>query len=115
MGPERKQGEKIMATIISSQNYTDEDIVARKIEDEDFVVMLSPEFEYDGRIFQVVLDGHHSYAAAIEAGVEPEFFTATAQDCDYIGYLANGDIESFLDNAHLGNDWYDISTGNTIW
>ena len=45
--------------IISSQDYLDPDIVETKRREKDFDVLLSPEFDYEGRTFQIVLDGHH--------------------------------------------------------
>lgn len=99
---------------ISSQRYTDSEIVENKITNEDYEVLVSPEFTIDGKIVQVVLDGHHSLAAAIKNGVEPEYIEADTSDHDAIGTEQN-DPELFLEIVHMGNDWYNVETGKDIW
>lgn len=103
-----------MKILISSQRYIDEETVAQKIEDNDFEVQLSPVFEIDGQEYQVIMDGHHSYHAAIEVGVEPDYTTQTATDNDRI-LLLDTDIDLFLEACHIDSDWYNIETGITIW
>lgn len=99
---------------ISSQRYLNDEIVAQKVEAQDFVVLVSPEFEVDGIVVRVVLDGHHSYAAAKEAGVSPEFVEATGSDHDAVG-MEKHNAEGFLEATHLGDDYYNIETGACIW
>lgn len=101
--------------IISSQRYIDEDIVSSKIEAGDFDVMLSPEFEVDGEVFCVVLDGHHSLAAAAQSGNAPAYHTADAGDHDAVALIARGEIDDFLVATHMGDDYYDIETGMQVW
>jgi hypothetical protein len=102
-------------TIISSQRYLDENIVAEKIADADFEVMLSPALEIDGETYQVILDGHHSFAAAKQAGVTPAFWTADCGDHDAIGLLENSNPDDFLLAVHMGSDYYNAETGKDIW
>ncbi len=100
--------------IISSQRYINDDIVDEKIEAEDYEVMLSPAFEIDGESYQVVLDGHHSLAAAIKASVAPEFWEADASDHDAIG-LIESNPDDFLMTVHMGDDYYNIEDGRCVW
>lgn len=100
---------------ISSQRYTDDKIVAEKIAAEDFEVMVSPVFEFEGETFRVVLDGHHSLEAARQAGVSAIYIEATATEHDAIGLLDSGDIETFLEAVHMGDDYYDVETGHCAW
>lgn len=100
---------------ISSQRYTNEEIVAEKIAAEDFEVFVSPAFEIEGETVRVVLDGHHSFAAAKEAGVSPVFVEYTATEHDAIGLIEAGEFESFLEAAHMGDDYYDVETGECVW
>lgn len=100
---------------ISSQHYIDEEIVAAKLAAQDFEVLVSPEFEYEGVTVRVVLDGHHSLAAAKLAGVEPEYTTATATECDQIGWLDRGDAETFLEVSWMGGDYYDVNSQESAW
>ncbi len=99
---------------ISSQRYLNDAIVAQKIEAQDFVVLVSPEFEVAGIVVRVVLDGHHSYAAAIEAGASPEFVEATGSDHDAVG-VEQDNPDEFLTITHMGDDYYNIETGGDIW
>jgi len=97
--------------LISSQRYLDNLLVHEKHKNRDFEVLVSPEFEYDGDTFKVVIDGHHSLAAAKLAGVAPDFVEAT---CDYIG-LCESDPQEFLNIARIDDDYYDVETGNIVW
>ena len=103
-----------MTTLISSQRFVDEEIVAQKIADQDFEVQLSPVFEIDREEYQVIMDGHHSYHAALEVGVEPTYYEQTASENDRINLL-NKDVDLFLEACYHDDDWYDIKTGITIW
>jgi len=104
-----------MAHIITSQEFRDEAIVAEKLAAADFEVSLSPAFEIDGVAYQVILDGHHSYEAAREAGVEPSFTTLTASQNDTIGLLEAGNIEDFLAVNVIDGEYRFASTGRFVW
>ena len=102
------------ATIISSQRYLDDEIVKAKIAARDFVVKLSPEFIVDGETYQTVIDGHHSYAAAIEAGVSPVFIIASERDDDRI-CLLDSSVDDYLEASYVDSDWYEIATGRVVF
>lgn len=99
--------------LISSQEYLDDDIVQQKREAKDYEVMVSPEFKFNGRTVQVVLDGHHSYAAAIADGVEPEITVATPREDDRVAILEEGEgrgsrkrrIDDFLTATYTDSRW----------
>lgn len=62
------------ARIISHQSYLNPAIVKQKIRDKDYLVNVTPEFMgEDGKAYRMVLDGHHSLAAAIQQNVQPIF------------------------------------------
>ena len=103
-----------MTTLISSQRFVDDEIVAQKITAQDFTVLLSPVFVIDGEEYQVVMDGHHSYHAALEAGVEPAYHMQNATENDRISLL-NEDVNLFLEACYHEDDWYNIKEGYTIW
>jgi hypothetical protein len=102
-------------TILSSQRYINDEIVAEKINSNDITVLVSPEFSYAGGVYRVVLDGHHSLQAAKEMGVSPICVEATNLECDYIGLIEKGEIEEFLQLARIDADYYDIDTGHIEW
>ena len=102
-------------TIISSQNYIDDDIVTEKIDNNDYEVLISPSFEIDGKFYSVLLDGHHSLAAARASGVEPVIEKATIQDDHNISLLEDGLIDDYLEVHYIDTDWYDIDTGVNVF
>lgn len=102
--------------LITSQHYLNEDIVAEKIADEDFEVQVSPTFEIDGEEYAVILDGTHSYYAAMQAGVDPVIIEQDATDNDNIAWLDLGDVETFLEVAHMGEgDYIFADTRKDVW
>ncbi len=100
--------------IISSQHYIDDAIVAAKQAERDYTVTLSPEFEVGGVLVQVVLDGHHSLAAAKADGVDPDYTLADASTNDTVALIAV-DPAKFLEAAWIDGDYYDVSTGASVW
>ncbi len=100
--------------IISSQRYLDEDIVSLKRQEKDYVVTLTPEFSVGGEIMQAVVDGHHSLAAAIADGVEPEWRIATVSEDDRIA-LIDKSVDLYLEACYMDSDWYDVRTGMVVF
>lgn len=99
--------------IISSQRHIDPEILAAKREARDYVVLLSEPFEVSGESYRVVLDGHHSMAAAREDGVEPEYETADGQQDDARPLLAQS-VDDYLAAHWIDSDWYDVETGRDV-
>jgi hypothetical protein len=104
-----------MANLISSQRYLDENTVAEKTAAADFDCSVSPVFVVDGVEYQILLDGHHSHAAAVRAGRPPVLVLATEQVNDRIALLRDGDIDGFLAACHGGDNYYSVSTGQDVW
>lgn len=104
-----------MTQTISSQRYTDDEIVEAKLAARDFDVTVSPVFDLGGRSLRVVVDGHHSLAAARIAGVAPRYSEATLQESDRIGLLTAGQIEEFMALEWMDSDWYDVDTDELVW
>ena len=102
------------AKIISSQRYLDDEKVAAKISDGDYIVTITPEFEVNGEVMQAVVDGHHSLAAAKEAGVLPEFVIADVRHDDRIALLDRC-VDDYLEACYMDSDWYDVLTGKTVF
>jgi phage-related protein (TIGR01555 family) len=63
------------ARLITHQRYLDEKKVAEKIKNGDFVVNVTPEFVDQGKLYRMIVDGHHSLAAAVRTGNAPIFTT----------------------------------------
>ncbi len=103
-----------MTRLISSQRHRDEQIVAEKRENRDYGVSVSPAFELFGEQVQLILDGHHSWDAAIADGVEPQIVELDATDDDRVGLLLNGNVDDFLAATYIDSDLYDIRTGHDL-
>lgn len=101
--------------LITSQDYIDTDTVAAKIAAGDFEVQVSPEFEIDGQCFRVLMDGHHSLAAAIEAGAAVSILERTASDDDRIALLDNDDIDGFLAACWMDGEYRFAANGKSVW
>jgi hypothetical protein len=100
--------------LISSQRYLDDQLVQKKREGHDYTVTISPEFVIDGDKMQVIIDGHHSYAAAKADGVEPDFIVASIQDDDRLELMGQS-IDDYLETNYIDSDWYDIETGYNVF
>ena len=100
---------------ISAQEYRDEEIVAQKLEAQDFEVQTSPVFEVGGVQYRVVIDGHHSLEAAKLAGVGPEFVEQSSSDNDTVALLEAGNVEGFLVAHRNDCDYHDVATGEIVW
>lgn len=103
-----------MSKLITSQHYLDDNIIAAKIEAGDYEVFVSPEFEVDGEIYRVILDGNHSFAAALQAGVAPEITEYSASDCDTV-FLLGRSVEAFLQAAWMDGEYIFASTRKAVW
>ena len=101
--------------LITSQHFIDANIVAQKITAGDFEVQVSPEFEIGGETFRVILDGHHSLAAAIEAGIAPTIIEQDAASNDRVALLATGDIETFLEACWMDGEYQYAVSGKSVW
>ena len=103
---------KITSTIISSQRYIDEKIVEAKRAACDYAITIGKEIEIDGETYRVIIDGHHSLAAAHADGVAPQIVEASVSDCDR---EAIEDVGDYLESHWIDSDWYNIKTGEEIW
>ena len=101
--------------LISSQRYINDEIVAEKIANQDFEVQVSPEFEIDGMLVRVVVNGHHSFAAAKQSGIDPVFCEQDASENDMVGLIEQGRIDDFMAIARIDSDYYDVTTGEDVW
>ena len=98
--------------IISSQRHIDDASVETKRKDRDYTVTIGKAIEIDGETYRVVIDGHHSLAAARADGVDPVMVEASVTDCDR---EAIDDVDDYLESHWIDSDWYDIETGETVW
>lgn len=73
------------AKLMTNQTFIDPEIVRAKIAEADFRVQVSPAFpDSTGALFRIIIDGHHSLAAARTAGVPPVFVEGDYGSSDYV-------------------------------
>lgn len=95
--------------ILSSQRYLDREIVAKKKRqlkkaDTDFVdVPCSEVGEIDGINYAIVVDKHHTMAAAKELGIEIRFVIGDDSE-----KLKGDDL---LQARYIDSPYYDVETG----
>ena len=63
------------ARLITHQRFLDQKKVNEKIASGDYTVNVTPPFVDDNKLYRMVIDGHHSLAAAMQAKVIPTFVT----------------------------------------
>jgi uncharacterized ParB-like nuclease family protein len=101
---------QIPANLISSQRFLDENTVEQKQADEDYTVQYAL-VEVEGQEYMVVVDGHHSLAAAIRDGVEPDL-----EECELETFsFAERNPDDFLIQHHHGDDYYYCANGKLVW
>ena len=106
---------------ITSQHYLNDAIVSDKLANRDFAVSVSPEFEVDGELYRVILDGHHSLAAAVEYAkqtgleVEIEFDEMDASRNDTVAVLESGNVDDFLALVYVDGPYIDAFSHQEIW
>jgi hypothetical protein len=99
-----------MKTTISSQRYLDDAVVSDKSDAADYSCNYV-NVTVEGIDYRVLVDGHHSLAAALADGVEPDWThnVTLQQDVDAMGAI--GWLEAHQHDA----DWYDVVTGVNVW
>jgi len=98
--------------LISSQRYLDSDRVAEKQADQDYDVVIGRAIEIDGYECHIVIDGHHSLAAAALDGVVPNIRIATETESDREGI---DDLDDYLESHWMDSDWYYIADGSLVF
>ena len=95
---------------VSTQRHLDWEIVESKIANRDFGVQ-AVSLTIDGEEMLFILDGHHSFAAAIEAKSQPEITinNAIQQEADSMS------IDDFLEAHWMDSELYNIETGENIF
>ena len=100
--------------LISSQRYLNGATVARKVRTFKVFVVNVIEVMLRGRPYRVLVDGHHNFAAARLAGVEPTWRGAPKKLQRIIDKTPAAEFEHFLINNLTDSDWYYVETGAVV-
>lgn len=95
--------------VITAQDYLNGEIVSDKVAAGDYVVGVI-EIDYDDDRFLVVIDGNHSFEAAISTGNDPVF-----EVVDYAQDEADGHGAEWALREHSDNEYRDAFSRQFIW
>ncbi|HGN8864667.1 chromosome partitioning protein ParB [Klebsiella michiganensis] len=104
----------IKGQLISSQRYLDRSKVAgRALRFKRFIVAVYP-IVLRGVQYTILMDGHHNYAAAKLAGVEPDFRPITKKVMKIIGGITEREREALFINNVTDSNYYYVETGEVV-
>lgn len=102
--------------VISSQRYLDEQMVADKLDGLaqsgaayiECPIIDAEMTDLNGEDVYVMIDNHHTLAAARELGLEIRFETVANPYGDLHG-------DDLLEQCYMDSDWYYVETGTLVW
>lgn len=100
--------------LISSQRHIDPKILERKFAKNQVFVVRIATVTLRGRLYRVLIDGHHNLAAARLIGVEPAFRPPAAKWARIQRKTPKQDFERLLINNLTDCDWYYVETGKVV-
>lgn len=104
----------IKGPLISCQRYLDREKVAdRAIRFKRFIVSVYP-IVLRGQQYTILIDGHHNFAAAKLAGVDPDFRPGGKKFMKIISGLSEHEREAFFINNVTDSDYYYVETGEVV-
>ncbi|HFK2693675.1 TPA: chromosome partitioning protein ParB [Kluyvera ascorbata] len=104
----------VKGQLISSQRFLDEAKVADKASRfKRFIVSVYP-IVMRGVQYTILMDGHHNYAAAKLAGVEPDYRPITKKVLRIIGGMSEREREAFFINNVTDSNYYFVETGEVV-
>jgi len=109
-----KDGTLGKCELITSQDYLEQRIVDKKIVDKDFRVQVSPEFDYNGSKYRMILDGHHSFAGALQTDTIPRFEQWSIAEEDAIRYLPDNAVEFMKSMQKESGDYRNVVTREKV-
>ncbi|HHT2141937.1 TPA: chromosome partitioning protein ParB [Klebsiella michiganensis] len=104
----------VKGQLISSQRYLDSSKVTdRALRFKRFIVAVYP-IILRGVQYTILMDGHHNYAAAMLAGVEPDFRPITKKVIKVIGGMTEREREALFINNVTDSNYYYVETGEVV-
>lgn len=99
--------------LISSQRYLNRALVAHKAATFKVFVVRTVDVELRGRLYRVLLDGHHALAAARARGVEPCWRRHDKTE-RMVKRIGAGAFAKTMINNLTDSDWYFVDTGEVV-
>lgn len=102
--------------VISSQRYLDEARVEAKrqalqgVDHVDIPIVYAG--DYDGQALYIMLDGHHTMAAARELGIQVRYIEISRSEA---GDADDATLDEMCELHWMDSDWYDVETGRLVF
>ncbi|HDS7795538.1 TPA: chromosome partitioning protein ParB [Raoultella ornithinolytica] len=104
----------IKGQLISSQRYLNMDIVNERGQRfKRFIVNVHP-VVLRGVQYTILMDGHHNYAAAKLAGIEPDYRPAGKKVMKIINGMSPREQEALFINNVTDSNYYYVETGEVV-
>ncbi|EAR9993270.1 ParB/RepB/Spo0J family partition protein [Salmonella enterica] len=104
----------IKGPLISSQRYLDKAKVNdRAARFKRFIVSVYP-IVLRGQQYTILMDGHHNYAAAKLAGIEPDYRPITKKVQRILCEMSGREREAFFINNVTDSNYYFVETGEVV-
>ena len=104
----------IKGKLISSQRYLDKaKVVDHALRFKRFIVSVYP-IVLRGKQYTILMDGHHNYAAAKLAGVEPDYRPIGKKVMKIIGGLSEAERQGLFINNVTDSNYYFVETGEVV-
>lgn len=104
----------IKGQLISSQLYLNRKIVNGRVQRfKRFIVSVHP-IILRGVQYTILMDGHHNYAAAKIAGVEPDYRPIPKKVLRILGEMSEREREAFFINNITDSHYYYVATGEVV-
>ncbi|MFE4112242.1 chromosome partitioning protein ParB [Kosakonia sp. YIM B13611] len=104
----------IKGRLISSQRYLNQAIVAeRAVKFKRFIVNVFPVVLRDTQ-YTILMDGHHNFAAAKLAGVDPDFRPVSKKLMKILKGMSAHQVEALLINNVTDSDYYFVDSGEVV-
>ncbi|AXF58174.1 chromosome partitioning protein ParB [Leclercia sp. W6] len=104
----------IQGKLISSQRYLDmEEVNDRAIRYRRFIVNVYP-IVLRGVQYTIIMDGHHNFAAARLAGVDPDFRPISKKAKKILDSIPSREREALLINNVTDSNYYYVDNGEVV-
>ncbi|WP_182374884.1 hypothetical protein [Pseudomonas putida] len=100
--------------LISSQRYLNRDVIAKKATKFKVFVVRTIDLDMRGKVYRIILDGHHNLAAARLIGVEPTWKGPPPKFERFMKGMTTEKFAAFMINNLTDSDWYFHDTGQVV-
>lgn len=97
--------------LISSQRYLNREVIARKVTKFKVFVVRTVDVEMRGKLYRIILDGHHNLAAARLIGAKPTWKGPPPKIQRFMKGMTTERFAAFMINNLTDSDWYFHDTG----